>query len=90
MPLVLQPTSTVDASPALGAAAAKDPNKEKTWDGFKKFNEIPVDPTKQIPTTPQLSNDQILREKLKNIKKIRSIGKERYSTDEKIQLWIVH
>ena len=58
------------AGPALGAATAQNPNNEKTWDGFKKFNEIPVDPTKQIPKTPQLSNDQILREKLKILRKL--------------------
>ena len=70
------PASTVGASPALGAAAAKDPNKDKTWDGFKKFNEIPVDPTKQIPTTPQLSNDQILREKLRILRKLEALEKK--------------
>jgi hypothetical protein len=64
------------AGPALGAATAQNPNNEKTWDGFKKFNEIPVDPTKQIPKTPQLSNDQILREKLSILRKLEALEKK--------------
>jgi len=69
-------TSTGTAGPALGAATAQNPNNEKTWDGFKKFNEIPVDPTKQIPKTPQLSNDQILREKLSILRKLEALEKK--------------
>ena len=69
-------TSTGSAGPALGAATAQNPNNEKTWDGFKKFNEIPVDPTKQIPKTPQLSNDQILREKLSILRKLEALEKK--------------
>lgn len=63
-------------APALGAATAKGENKEKTWDGYKKFNEIPVDPTKPVPLQPQLSNDQILREKLKILRKLEALEKK--------------
>jgi len=64
------PSVNTTAGPALGTATAGHQNKEKTWDGFKKFNEIPVDPTKQVPKTPQLSNEQVLREKLRVLRKL--------------------
>ena len=63
-------------APALGAASTKDEKKGKTWDGYKKFNEIPVDPTKAVPTTPPLSNDQMLREKLKILRKLEQLEKK--------------
>jgi hypothetical protein len=68
--------SSINTGPALGTATAQNQNKEKTWDGYSKFNEIPVDPTKQVPTTPQLSNDQILREKLKILRKLEALEKK--------------
>ena len=46
----------------------KDDGKKentKTWDGYSKFNDIPVDPTKDIPTKPKLSQEETLREKFK-------------------------
>ena len=62
--------------PSLGTATAKNESKEKTWDGYKKFNEIPVDPTKPVPQQPQLSSDQILREKLKILRKLEALEKK--------------
>ena len=61
---------------SLGQATAKNDTKEKTWDGYKKFNEIPVDPTKPVPKTPQLSNEEILREKLKFLRKLEILEKK--------------
>ena len=79
------PAGTTDAGPALGAATAQNKNNEKTWDGFKKFNEIPVDPTKQVPKTPQLSNDEILREKLRILRKLEALEKKGIQLTKKIQ-----
>ena len=57
----------------LGQATAKSEEKEKTWDGFKKFNEIPVDPTKPVPMTPKMSNEDIIeRKNLFILRKLRS------------------
>ena len=72
------PTTSSSAStttPLVGAATAKDETKEKTWDGFKKFNEIPVDPTKPVPKTPAMSNEEVLREKLKILRKLEALQK---------------
>jgi len=68
-------SSTSHTTPLVGAATAKDETKEKTWDGFKKFNEIPVDPTKPVPKTPSMSNEEVLREKLKILRKLEALQK---------------
>ena len=70
------PSSSTPAPPLVGVATAKDETKEKTWDGFKKFNEIPVDPTKPVPKKPQMSNEEILREKLKVLRKLEALQKK--------------
>jgi len=70
----MEPTAT--SAPALGTATKNNATNEKTWDGFKKFNEIPVDPTKQVPKQPQLSNEEILREKLKILRKLEILEKK--------------
>ena len=70
------PPPTPSGAPSLGTATAKNENKEKTWDGFKKFNEIPVDPTKPVPVKPAMSNEQILREKLKVLRKLEALQKK--------------
>ena len=63
----------------LGKATSNDENKEKTWDGFKKFNDIPVDPTKNIPMKPQMSKDEELREKLKILRKLERLRERKVS-----------
>ena len=62
--------------PQIGVATANNENKEKTWDGFKKFNEIPIDPTKNIPTKPQMTNEEVLREKLTILRKLEMLEKK--------------
>ena len=53
------------------------PNKpEKTWDGYGKFNDIPVDPVKNIPSEPQLSKEEMLREKFKYLRKLEGLEKK--------------
>ena len=43
----------------------KEPTNEKTWDGFGKFNDIPVDPEKNLSSVPTMSKEELLREKFK-------------------------
>jgi len=71
-------TATGAATPNLnvGQATAKSEESQKTWDGFKKFNEIPVDPTKPVPVKPQMSNEDVLREKLQILRKLEILEKK--------------
>ena len=54
----------------LGESTASTESANKTWDGFTKFNNIPINPDKQVPLQPQLSKEDMLREKLKILRKI--------------------
>jgi len=66
----------ISEPPSIGQATATDETKEKTWDGFKKFNEIPVDPNKAVPTKPRMSSEDTLREKLKILRKLENLEKK--------------
>jgi len=70
------PSINIKNTSSLGQVTAENEKKEKTWDGFKKFNEIPVDPTKAVPLQPQMSNDQILKEKLQILRKLEALEKK--------------
>lgn len=61
----------------------KDNKPDKTWDGYGKFNDIPVDPTKQIPTHPQLSKEELLREKFKYLRKLEALEKKGVNLSKK-------
>jgi len=63
-------------APAIGKETANDPNKDKTWDGFKKFNEIPVNPTAQIPEKQKLSSEETLKQKLIYLRKLEALEKK--------------
>lgn len=58
------------------ANEAKVETKNKTWDGFGKFNNIPVDPDKNIPQVPKLSPEELLREKFGVLRKLEDLERK--------------
>ena len=63
----------------IGKATAdqdKSAAGNKTWDGFGKFNNIPVDPDKQVPAQPKLSQEDMVREKFKALRKLEALEKK--------------
>ena len=49
----------------------------KTWDGYQKFNNIPVNPdTKGMSSQPKLSKDELLREKFKFLRRLEALEKK--------------
>ena len=60
----------------LGNSTANNIEKEETWDGFQKFNEIPVDPVKEVPEKPKLTPEQELKEKFVYIRKLEALDKK--------------
>ena len=46
----------------LGKATSNTENDNKTWDGYGKFNNIPLNPDKAFPNEPKISKDEMLRE----------------------------
>ena len=50
---------------SVGKATSESLKESKTWDGFGKFNNVPIDPEKPIVSGPQLSKENLLKEKFK-------------------------
>ncbi len=64
-----------DTTPSIGKATARfDDSAEKTWDGFTKFNDIPLAP--ETPAAPELSKEETLREKFKYLRKLEDLEKK--------------
>ena len=62
----------------IGQATAEHGGSDsKTWDGYGKFNNIPMNPDKvEAPSGPQLTKDEMLREKFKFLRKLESLEKK--------------
>ena len=63
---------------SIGQATAEtEMNDPKTWDGYGKFNNIPVDPDlKSIHSQPQMTKEEMLREKFKYLRKLETLEKK--------------
>jgi hypothetical protein len=67
-------------SPSPGSGSVRfgglDENSQ-TWDGYGKFNNIPLNPdTPAVPTQPQISKEEMLREKFKILRKLEALEKK--------------
>ena len=47
--------------------------KNSTWDGYNRFNEIPVTPEKTMQSQPTQSKEELLREKFQLLRKLESL-----------------
>ena len=65
-----------DETPNIAQFTAETSDDKKTWDGYGKFNNIPINPDK-TPTAsqPQLSKEELLREKFKFLRKLETLEK---------------
>lgn len=74
----------------LGKKTSFD-DQSKTWDGFGKFNNIPLNPDTQMPSEPKLSKDDMLKEKFKYLRKLEALEKKgielskKYSMESSLQ-----
>jgi len=63
--------------PMVGKATASSAqNDGKTWDGFTKFNNIPLNPDKNLSDKPKLSPEETLLEKFKVLRKLEEIERK--------------
>ena len=72
--ILKSPSNIKIEKPILGKATEK--NKDVSWDGFKKFNDIPVDPEAKPPPAPTMSSEQLLKEKLPYLRKLENLEKK--------------
>jgi hypothetical protein len=78
--------------PSVGKSTAADGAAEaKTWDGYGKFNNIPLNPDRPVSSQPQMNKDELLREKFKFLRKLEALEKKgielskKYNMDSPLQ-----
>jgi hypothetical protein len=71
-------TSSSSSPPSL--------DETKTWDGFTKFNNVPLNPDKHVPAQPQMSKDEMLREKFKFLRKLEALEKKGVELSKKYNM----
>jgi hypothetical protein len=78
-------------SSGVGRATSDLGGDAKTWDGYGKFNNVPINPDKGLPSQPQLTKEEMLREKFKFLRKLEALEKKgvelskKYSMESSLQ-----
>ena len=57
----------------IGASTANTDTDKKTWDGFGKFSNVPMNPDAPLDSTPQMTKEELLREKFKMLQKLEEL-----------------
>jgi len=67
-----------ESMPAVGRSTADKTSfaETKTWDGFGKFNNVPINPDKEMSDKPRLSPEEMLLEKFKILRKLEEIERK--------------
>ena len=77
-------------TPTIGQSTADFPPETKTWDGYGKFNNIPMNPDVNVSQHPGMSKVELLREKFKILRKLEALEKKgieltkKYSMDSSL------
>ena len=77
--------------PNIGNSTANTSSDAKTWDGYGKFNNIPVNPDFKMSSEPKLTKDELLREKFKYLRRLEALEKKgveltkKYNMDSNLQ-----
>ena len=73
-------------NPSIGQSTAQTSETSKTWDGYSKFNNIPVNPDKDFNPQPQLTKEELLREKFKFLRKLETLEKKGVELSKKYSM----
>lgn len=73
-------------SSSIGQSTSETDNDNKTWDGFAKFNDIPVNPDKEFSFEPKMSKEEVLREKFKYLRKLEALEKKGVELSKKYNM----
>ena len=82
-----KPSSTFNSfkTNILGGASEKKVKVESD-DGFKKFNDIPVNPNIRPPSEPKLSGKELLKEKFKYLRMLESLEQKGITLSKKYSM----
>lgn len=58
----------------------------KTWDGFGKFNNIPMNPDQPLHSGPTMTKEELLREKFKFLRKLEALEKKGVELSKKYNM----
>ena len=75
-----------EPSIGLGASAAESFEDNKTWDGYGKFNNVPLNPDRPSSSGPNLSKEELLREKFKYLRKLEALEKKGVELSKKYNM----
>ena len=65
-----------DDTPSVGKSTTNTDSDSKTWDGYGKFNNIPVNPDIHMTAEPKLTKEEMMREKFKYLRKLEALEKK--------------
>tara|TARA_B110000285_G_scaffold227744_1_gene289541 strand:- start:197 stop:1690 length:1494 start_codon:yes stop_codon:yes gene_type:complete len=79
--------------PRIGVETLNSGGDARTWDGYGKFNEIPVNPSSHMPASsaPNLSKEETMKEKFGYLKKLEGLERKgveltkKYSMESSLQ-----
>ena len=69
--------------------SATNEKDTKTWDGFGKFNNVPLNPDQKMEhnsNQPQMTKEELLREKFKYLKKLEALEKKGVEISKKYNM----
>ena len=81
-----KPSVRFSTSDNIGQSTAQTDNDNKTWDGYAKFNNIPMNPDKSIPLENKISKEELLREKFKFLRKLEALEKKGVELSKKYNM----
>ena len=81
-----KPSVRFSETNTTGQNTAETAGNSKTWDGYGKFNNIPINPDKHVPSQPQMTKEEMLREKFKFLRKLEALEKKGVELSKKYNM----
>ena len=70
----------------LGSSTASAADDKPTWDGFSKFNNVPLNPDAPVDAQPQMAKEELLREKFKYLRKLEDLEQKGITLTKKYSM----
>jgi len=71
-----KPSVAFDEPIDIGKSTSDTFDDKKTWDGYGKFNNIPVNPDRFMSNEPKLTKEELLREKFRCLRELERLEKK--------------
>ena len=81
-----KPSVRFTDSPSIGQSTSETQSDNKTWDGYGKFNNVPLNPDKNISSQPQMTKEEQLREKFKFLRRLEALEKKGVEISKKYSM----